>query len=65
MEWIMLGLEVTRRLALKMGPYLAVEILLPGGTLFALLLYWYRRKPGPKQISDHAVDSEPARSTMG
>ena len=65
MEWFMLGLEVMRRLAVKMGPYLAVELLLPGGTLFALLLYWYRRKPGPKQFSGHVVDSIPARSTMG
>ena len=27
----------------KYGPYLAIEILLPGGTLFALLLYFFRR----------------------
>ena len=28
----------------KAGPYLLLEILLPGGTLFALLLFLYRRK---------------------
>ena len=28
----------------KAGPYLLLEILLPGGTLFALLLYLYRRQ---------------------
>jgi hypothetical protein len=28
----------------KVGPYLAVEILLPGGTLLAVLLYLYRRR---------------------
>ena len=27
----------------KAGPYLLLELLLPGGTLFALLLYVYRR----------------------
>jgi len=48
METVMLGLEVTRRLAARMGPYLVVELLLPGGTLFALLLYWYRRQAGSK-----------------
>jgi hypothetical protein len=28
----------------KAGPYLLLEILLPGGTLFALLLFVYRRR---------------------
>jgi hypothetical protein len=28
----------------KLGPYLMLEILLPGGTLFALLLILYRRR---------------------
>ena len=28
----------------KLGPYLAIEILLPGGTLLAALLYLARRK---------------------
>jgi hypothetical protein len=27
----------------KLGPYLMIEILLPGGTLVALLLYLHRR----------------------
>jgi hypothetical protein len=26
----------------KMGPYVAIELLLPGGTLIALLVYVYR-----------------------
>jgi hypothetical protein len=26
----------------KMGPYVAIELLLPGGTLIALLVYLYR-----------------------
>jgi hypothetical protein len=28
----------------KFGPYLAVELLLPGGTLIALALYLYRNR---------------------
>jgi hypothetical protein len=31
-------------LAKRMGPYLLLEILLPGGTLLAVLLYLYRRR---------------------
>jgi hypothetical protein len=27
----------------KVGPYLAVELLLPGGTLLAIALYFFRR----------------------
>ena len=44
----MLGLEAARRLAARMGPYLVVELLLPGGTLLALLLYWCRHQAGSK-----------------
>src|SRR5438128_11822357 len=40
-------LAMLRRLAQELGPYLMLEILLPGGTLLALLLYLYRRK-GPE-----------------
>ncbi len=31
------------RLAQKAGPYLLLEMVLPGGTLFALLLYLHQR----------------------
>ena len=31
-----------RQFAYKLGPYLMLEALLPGGTLFALLLFLYR-----------------------
>ncbi|MCC6195785.1 MAG: hypothetical protein IT518_15090 [Burkholderiales bacterium] len=30
------------RLAQRVGPYVVLEVVLPGGTLFALLLYLYR-----------------------
>jgi hypothetical protein len=43
MEFLFIGLEALRRLAPKLGPYLLLEIVLPGGTLVALLLYLYRR----------------------
>jgi hypothetical protein len=38
------SLEILRRLLSRIGPYLIVEIVLPGGTLLALLLYLYRRR---------------------
>lgn len=44
MEIVMLVLAVLRRLLHRGGPYLFVEILLPGGTLLALALYLYRRR---------------------
>lgn len=37
------GLEVARAWVQKLGPYLVLEIVLPGGTLLALLLFLYRR----------------------
>jgi hypothetical protein len=48
MEIVIVGLELLRRLLSKVGPYLAVEIMLPGGTLLALVLYLYRRRAGLK-----------------
>ena len=43
MEILIAGLEMLRRWLPRMGPYVLVEIVLPGGTLLALLLYLYRR----------------------
>lgn len=36
--------ETARRVVQASGPYLLLELLLPGGTLFAVLLFLYRRK---------------------
>ena len=36
-------LELLRRFGAKLGPYLLLELLLPGGTLFALLLFLHQR----------------------
>ena len=49
MEIAILAVEVLRRMLQKAGPYLMVEILLPGGTLLALALLLYRRR---KSISN-------------
>lgn len=43
MEMLSNSLQVLRGLLPKIGPYVLVEIALPGGTLLALLLYLYRR----------------------
>ena len=46
----MLQTDLTAKLAAlgwllrKVGPYLAIEILMPGGTLIALALFLYRRR---------------------
>jgi hypothetical protein len=34
-----------RRIARRLGPYLLVELLLPGGSLVALALFLYRQRP--------------------
>lgn len=36
--------ELLRRFGAKLGPYVLLELLLPGGTMFALLLFLYRRR---------------------
>ena len=44
MQTVMSGLGILRRFGQKLGPYLMLEILLPGGTLVALLLFLYQRR---------------------
>jgi hypothetical protein len=47
MQTVITWLGILSRLGQKAGPYLVLEMLLPGGTLFALVLFLYRRgKPG-------------------
>jgi predicted lysophospholipase L1 biosynthesis ABC-type transport system permease subunit len=43
MPIVMSRLGMLRRLGQALGPYLILEILLPGGTVLALLLFLYRR----------------------
>ena len=40
------GCEVLWRLVQKLSPYLLLELLLPGGTVIATLLYLYRSRKG-------------------
>jgi hypothetical protein len=44
MQRVMSGSGILRRFGQSVGPYLMLEILLPGGTLLALLLFLYRRR---------------------
>ena len=37
---------VVARLVQRVGPYLLLEVVMPGGTLMALALYLYRRHRG-------------------
>jgi hypothetical protein len=43
MEKLMIALAALRRWALQLGPLVAIEIVLPGGTLIVALLLLYRR----------------------
>ncbi len=44
MQMIRTYLRILSQLGQKLGPYLMLEILLPGGTLLALLLLLYQRR---------------------
>ena len=44
MRMVMSRLGLLRQFGQKLGPYLMLEILLPGGTLLALLLFLYQRR---------------------
>jgi hypothetical protein len=44
MQIVIRRLGILRRIGQNWGPYLMLEILLPGGTLLALLLFLYRRR---------------------
>jgi hypothetical protein len=58
-ETIVRNVKEFAGLAQKSGPYLLLEILLPGGTLFALLLFLYRNRASrggsvPRLVEDWA-----------
>ena len=52
MQIVIGWLGILRRVGQKAGPYLMVEMLLPGGTLLALLLYLCRSRV---RSSDHRM----------
>lgn len=43
MQAVINGLAILRRAIVELGPYLMLELLLPGGTIIALTLFLYRR----------------------
>jgi hypothetical protein len=47
MQWLTRHLGFVRRFAQTFGPYLLVEILLPGGSLIALALFIYQQRRLP------------------
>ena len=47
MELVKSGFQWLRGVGQKAGPYLMLELLMPGGTLLALLLFLYRRGNPP------------------
>jgi len=56
MEIVMSWLGILRKIGQKAGPYLLLEMLLPGGTLFALLLFlWQRKRPDIRSGAQRAV----------
>ncbi len=44
MQRVMDHVDTLRRFGQRVGPYLMLEILLPGGSLFALALFLYQRR---------------------
>ena len=44
-------LETLKAASRTLGPYVLLEVLLPGGTLFALALFLYRRQGGGEMLS--------------
>lgn len=68
MKRVTAGLMALVRFGQRAGPYLLLEILMPGGTLLALLLFLYRhRTPGWRlsTIRWPDVDFGVPRSTNG
>ena len=56
MQIVMSWLDMLRRFGQKAGPYFMLEMLLPGGTLLALLLFlWQRRNPNFGRGAQEAV----------
>ena len=59
MDIVRSSLAWLRRVGRTLGPYLMLELLMPGGTMLALLLFLYRRRqPAGPRLS---LPLEPAR----
>ena len=58
MQAITNRLNALRKVVQNAGPYLLLEILLPGGSLCALLLYlWQRRNPQAQARARRALEA--------
>jgi hypothetical protein len=47
----MKAVEQIFRQARSLGPYLAIELILPGGSIVALLLWSFRNRPAARQMA--------------
>ncbi len=45
----------------SLGPYLAIELFLPGGSIMALLLWTYRHRSAARQTATRIERTPPAR----
>src|ERR1700719_2518145 len=61
LQFVVRSVGMTWELARRLGPYLMLEILLPGGTLFALLLFLYRRRSAP--AAQHLISHRDFRNS--
>ena len=61
MEIVMVGVEILRRALCRCGPYLFVELIMPGGTLLALLMYLYRRQVAKKESATLSISTAAER----
>ena len=59
MDVARISFEWLRRVGQRFGPYVMLELLLPGGTMLALLLFLYRR--GQSGGTKATSPLEPAR----
>ena len=44
----------------SLGPYLAIELIVPGGTIMALLLWTYRHRAAARQTAARLANDQPA-----
>ena len=49
----------------QIGPYAAIEIILPGGTLIAVLVWLYRRRAALKAMATLSAVASPAHEMCG
>jgi hypothetical protein len=59
----MKAVERLLRVFHSLGPYLAIEMLLPGGSVVALLLWTYRHRAAARKTAARIASDQPAYST--